>query len=157
MISELKFLSLPVALLPVVALVVAAAVFVLYRRSTRPVSKWAQGLLGIMRWTLLAVLVACLFEPAWTRTEPSQHKPLLAVMIDTSASMSLADGASGIARAEEAKNILEQVKDDLEDRSNSLEIRHYAFDDRARRVEPQDAFQPIGSRTALLDLSLIHI
>ena len=88
-------------------LVVAAAAVVLtavfYRRMF--------GTLGLLRWQLLLVLrlaavvvvVLLLFRPVFSYYKDLKERPSLVFLLDSSASMSIADDASGVTRFNQAR------------------------------------------------------
>ncbi len=87
---DLKFSALAIYPILLLALAVLFTLFI-YRRTTPPVANWLRrGLAGLRSFALAAALLL-LFEPilslAWQRSQ----KPVVAVLIDGSASMTLSD------------------------------------------------------------------
>lgn len=78
--------------------------FFVYRRINPPVSGRLKRFLTLLRIASLGIILFILFEPilnlSWHRVE----KPIIGVLLDTSASMSLTD--EGKLRSEQAKKIL---------------------------------------------------
>ncbi len=104
---------------------IGLSVFV-YRRTNPPVPNWLKNVLTILRIASLIIILFILFEPiltlSWTRTE----KPVIAVLLDNSASMSLTD--NGNIRSEKAKGVLRS--DLFQKSSNNKELEFYQFSDR---------------------------
>jgi hypothetical protein len=75
-----------------------------YRWTIPPVPRWLRRILAILRIASLAIILFILFEPilniSWNRTE----KPIVAVLLDNSASMTLKD--NGEVRSDNAKAIV---------------------------------------------------
>lgn len=145
------FESLPVALLPLALLVVIGLVALLYRGTAKPVDRRWRIFLGGMRWALIAGIIICLFEPAWTRSETLHQKGIFAVVLDTSSSMALSDGGNGATRLDQARGIVEDARPALEKIAESLSVRYYALDTRPHRIAAPGDCSPTGIRTALLD------
>ena len=97
-----------------------------YRRTIPPVPNWFKRILTILRMVALIIILFILFEPilslSWNRTE----KPILAVLVDNSASMSLTD--DGKTRADKAKTVLES--DLFQNISKEMEVEYYQFSDK---------------------------
>ena len=91
-----------------VALVVAFILLSIwiYRRTNPPVSGFIRRLLIALRILTLFIVTLILFEPLLTITLDRVQKPIIAVLLDTSASMNLKDARSH--RAGDATNVLRQ-------------------------------------------------
>ena len=130
-----------------VALVLAAA---FYRR--------AFGALGFRRWRLLfslrasAILLAVmlLFQPVLSYQSESTERPGMVLLLDTSASMGIADDASGTTRFEQARAKLEKWREKLE---RDFRLRTIAFSEQAvplERAEQLSGLTATGNGTSLL-------
>jgi len=87
---DLKFSALAIYPLLLLALAVLFTLFI-YRRTTPPVANWLRrGLAGLRSFALAAALLL-LFEPILSLAWQHSQKPVVAVLIDRSASMTLAD------------------------------------------------------------------
>lgn len=97
-----------------------------YRRTIPPVPNWFKKLLTALRIVSLLIILFILFEPilslSWNRTE----KPIVAVLLDNSASMSLTD--DGEARSGKAKTVLNS--DLFKKIFQDGEIEYYQFSDK---------------------------
>lgn len=82
---------------------IGLSIFV-YRRTIPPVPNWFKKILTLLRISSLIIILFILFELilslSWNRTE----KPIIAVLLDNSASMSLTDDAE--IRSDKAKTVL---------------------------------------------------
>lgn len=124
---DLKFSTF--VLYPLLLLAVAILfTFFIYRSTTPPVAHWLRRLMAGLRTFALAAALLLLFEPimslAWQRSE----KPVVAVLIDQSASMKLADslGVRGeIARQTLTMPWVEQLR-------TRADISYFAFSDSLR-------------------------
>lgn len=94
-----------------------------YRWTMPPVPRWQRRNLMVLRAAALIALLAMLFEPllrlTWRRTE----KPIVAVLVDNSASMSLSDANQ--VRSEKIKSILHSPL--FRKPSNAVEYDLYQF------------------------------
>ncbi|UCE05727.1 MAG: hypothetical protein JSW07_19375 [bacterium] len=97
-----------------------------YRRTNPPVPDWLKRVLTILRIVSLVIMLFILFEPilslSWNRTE----KPIIAVLLDNSASMSLTD--DGDIRSDKAKKVLNS--DLIQKIAKDKEVEFYQFSDR---------------------------
>ncbi|MEK7727147.1 MAG: vWA domain-containing protein, partial [candidate division KSB1 bacterium] len=121
---DLKFSAFVLYPLLALALAILFTLFI-YRRTTPPVADWLRRVLAGLRSFVLAAALLLLFEPilslAWQRSE----KPVVAVLIDQSASMKLADSLG--ARGEVARKVLAMPwVNQLRERA---EVAFFAFSD----------------------------
>ncbi|HEX9972356.1 MAG TPA: vWA domain-containing protein, partial [bacterium] len=109
---DLKIHSSIILFLLIFAFLIGLSIYV-YRWTIPPVPRWLKRTLAILRMISLIIILFILFEPilnlSWNRTE----KPIVAVLLDNSASMTLKD--NGEARADKAKAI---VRSDLFQKSS---------------------------------------
>jgi hypothetical protein len=96
-----------------------------YRRTIPPVPNWFKRILTVLRIVALIIILFILFEPilslSWNRTE----EPIIAVLLDNSASMSLTD--DGKIRSEKANSVLESGL--FQNISRDSEVEYYQFSD----------------------------
>jgi hypothetical protein len=111
-------------------LLAIAFTFFIYRTTTPPVTTWLRRGLAVLRTFALALALLLLFEPVLTFGLQRLQKPAVAVLVDRSASMTLADSA--VVRADLVRQALSLpwVKE-LEKRA---EIAGFAFSDSLRRM-----------------------
>jgi len=114
------------------ALLIVAAVSLSYLRTTRPLSPaWKAWFIGL-RSAVLIIIVFCLLRPVVDVRQAPPQDTYLAVLLDNSQSMSIADvdGESRLAAASSA--FLEgPVAEKL---AESFQLRSFAFDQRTRRL-----------------------
>ena len=132
---------------------VAAAVLLLaalgYRRSFGhlPARTWKRLL--ALRAAALMLVVLLLFQPVFRmETEVVERRGLI-LALDTSASMSTADDATGVPRIEQARRKILEWSDKL---ARDFDLHWVAFSDRAATVErPSDLakLNPDGQATSL--------
>lgn len=103
---------------------IGLSIFV-YRRTIPPVPNWFKKLLTALRIVSLLIILFIIFEPilslSWNRTE----KPIVAVLLDNSASMSLTD--EGKARSNQAKAVIKAEQ--FEKISSDKVLEFYQFSD----------------------------
>ncbi len=108
--------------------------FFVYRHTIPPVPNWLKRSLTILRIISLIIILFVLFEPilslSWNRSE----KPVVAVLLDNSASMSLTD--NGQSRSNKARKVLESGL--FQKISKDKEIEYYQFSD---NLAPLDLLQ----------------
>jgi hypothetical protein len=126
---DLKLSSALVYPLLLILLAIAFTFFI-YRATTPPVANWLRRGLAVLRTFALALALLLLFEPVLTFGLQRLQKPTVAVLVDRSASMTLADSA--IVRADLVRQALSLpwVKD-LEKRAV---IAGFSFSDSLRRM-----------------------
>jgi hypothetical protein len=97
-----------------------------YRRTIPPVPDWFRRILAALRIGSLIIILFILFEPilslSWNRAE----KPIIAILLDNSASMLLTD--DGKTRSDRAKTVLKS--DLLLNISKNKEFEFYQFSDK---------------------------
>lgn len=132
------------------ALVLLALLFtwLIYRRTTPPVSRFLRRLLAALRGFVLAAAVLLLFEPILGIALQRVHKPAVAVLIDRSASMTLPDSAG--TRAEKTRAALALPW--LERLREQAEVSFFAFSDSLYPVTP-DSFAGLAFNGDGSDLS----
>jgi len=116
-------------LLALIALI-GLSVFV-YRRTIPPVPNWFKRILITLRVLALIIILFILFEPilslSWNRTE----KPIIAVLLDNSASMLLTD--DGKVRSDKAKTVVGSGI--FQKSSRDKEIEYYQFSDNLAPID----------------------
>lgn len=128
---DLKFSAFVIYPLLLLALAILFTLFI-YRSTTPPVAQWLRRVLAGLRTFVLAAALLLLFEPimslAWQRSE----KPVVAVFIDQSASMKLADSLG--VRGEVARQALTMPwVAQLRERA---EVAFFAFSDSLHALTP---------------------
>ena len=140
---------IPLALWMPLALA-AAGLLVAYALASRG------RMLGRRRGAILALMglavavpLVVLLNPTWMdRVPPPPGKPLLSVLVDTSASMDVRDGPQLRSRYQEACRIAKSLVNDLGDRYE-VRLRGFAAESLPTGVEALEAKQPDGAATDL--------
>ena len=103
---------------------------------------WAYGRLGVdgrvrtacvaLKFTALALIASCLFEPLWSGTRAEPGANLFVMLADNSRSLSVTDGDSNAKpRGEELKRVATNNKSDWVTRlEQDFDVRRYLFDAR---------------------------
>ncbi len=120
---------------PVLAALLFGA-FMLYRRVPPAVSPALRRTLLVLRIGALAVVVFVLLEPVVRLTRTGSERPVVAVLLDTSRSMAIADGTGGMRRGDEAIALLNEII--VERVARDAEVRAFGF---AGDVEPLDTYR----------------
>jgi hypothetical protein len=126
-------LKLSAAVIYPLLLILLAVVFTLfiYRNTTPPVANWLRRSLATLRTFSLALALLLLFEPIFSLGWQRLQKPTVAILIDRSASMTLADSA--IARAEVVRQTISSPwREELEKRA---ELAFFSFSDGLRQLQ----------------------
>ena len=104
----------------------------IYRKTNPPVPQWLKNILIGIRLLALLIILFILFEPilnlSWYRSE----KPIVAVLLDTSASMSLKDLDK--SRAEKAITVLNAPV--FQDKNKDLKFEFYHFSTNLKELLP---------------------
>ena len=118
------------------ALALAALLFIafrLYRRVPPSVSAALRLVLLSLRTAALVVVILVLLEPVVRLSRAHTERPIVAVLLDTSRSMSTRDGTGGMSRGEEAVELLNQVV--LPRVARDAEVRAFGFDLELARLD----------------------
>src|SRR5439155_27047644 len=129
------------------SMIIAVLLFVSYFWARRRSNRWLRlGLVGL-RWSAIAAVLLCWFDPQWIEPIKHQQKSRVAVLLDTSRSMSIKDVPPG--RLAEGRNWLQkkfapQVPD-------NVVVQYYAFNQALESLASLDTARPEGTATALAD------
>ena len=123
------------------------AVWCYARASPRPAWTRVAALVTLRSLAILCALFA-LAGPEVRTTELVSERLRLAVLLDESRSMSIADARGGLSRADHAAALFKKSADVFKGLENDFNLAYYSFD---RVLRPQSAphFEPSGSFTAL--------
>lgn len=120
-----------------------------YRRATRHLSRGKRWTLLSLRIAAVMLIILLLFEPVVHYTRTIQTRPGLAILLDQSASMRIADDASGKPRFDLAREAIREWHKRLGD---DFDISMVAFSQPAQRVktvEELETLVPDGEATSL--------
>ncbi len=141
---DLKFSTAFIYPLLLILLAIIFTLFI-YRDTTPRVANWLRRSLAALRTFALALALLLLFEPVFSLGFQRSQKPIVAVLVDRSASMNLAD--STIKRAEVVRSAFSLPW--LKALQNRAEIAAFSFSDSLRRMNvdtlPQMRFNGDGS------------
>jgi hypothetical protein len=108
---------------------------------------WRAGLIWLLQFCLAALLLVLLWQPAITVAELKPQQNIIAVLVDDSRSMAIAD--SGSPREHDAvKSLQKGVIADLE---KKFQTRIYRFDTHVTRVADLAQLQPTAPATRIGD------
>ncbi len=125
-----------------ISLFIVAAVWLSYHRTTRPLSPaWKAWFIGLRSLVLILILF-CLLRPVVNTRQVSPQDTYLAVVLDNSQSMTIAD-MDGRSRAEAAADafLAGPMADEL---AESFQLRSFAFDQTTRRLAPGESDGALG-------------
>ncbi len=136
-----------VLLLAIVGIAAGIAALLWKRRAlTVPqLRTWRAGVLWALQAALAALLLVLLWEPAITIAELKPQQNIIAVMVDDSRSMAIADrGASREAQAVQALSggVLDALK-------KNYQVRLYALDSRPARIVSLNQLHPAAGATRI--------
>ena len=132
--------------------VAAAAVLpagAFYWRAFRGLRPWQWQALLALRIAAILLIVLLLFRPVFSLSKDVRQRPALVFLLDRSASMSIADGATGVSRFNQARGQIEKWWDRL---GGDFDLHLLEFAEQARPLEgPQDlaSLRPDGKATSL--------
>ena len=104
--------------------------FAYYRKTVPPKTPLVKGILFFLRWTALITVILCLIEPVIHIGFKKSLKPVLAVLLDRSASMSVRD--NGSVRSESALDLWQNSR--LSSLFNNGSAEGYAFSTEAQSI-----------------------
>ncbi len=108
--------------------------------------------LAILRIGLVCAVAVLLFFPSLTRESREVYRPALAVLLDTSASMTLKESSDSSSRYDRARARLQEIRRQFQE---DFDINLYLFAREARRVqsEPEEAL----GRDTDLSTAVAHV
>lgn len=138
---------------PLVALLlfalIPALVWLLYRRTTRVLTPRWKTLLITLRSAVLMILLLMLMRPVITTFEVNPQETWLAVLVDDSASMQIADAAGGSTRQQAVASALYGDDGILSALSERYQVRTFAFGQSLRRINDQGEFSADANASSL--------
>jgi uncharacterized membrane protein len=113
------------------------------------ISKWRAGAVWLLQSLLIATVLVLLWQPAITVAELAPQQNVIAVVLDDSRSMAIADGDGKLTREAAAKKALEGgVLAGLQKR---FQVRLYRLDSRVARAATLTEIQPTAPATHIND------
>ncbi len=134
--------------------VASAAGLALLIRSRLPqaapnISKWRAGAVWLLQSLLIATVLVLLWQPAITVAELAPQQNVIAVVLDDSRSMAIADSDGKVTREAAAEKALEDGV--LAGLQKKFQIRLYRLDSRITRAAALEEIQPTAPATHLND------
>jgi len=129
------------------ALLIVAAVWASYHRTTRPLSPpWKAWFIGLRSMVLILILF-CLLRPVVNTRQVSPQDTYLAILLDHSQSMDIAD-VNGRRRGEVAAGAF-LAGPVMEELAETFQLRTFAFDQNTRRVGGDGVLGEPGTGSAI--------
>ncbi|MDO8270339.1 MAG: glutamine amidotransferase [Gammaproteobacteria bacterium] len=151
-IQEGRF-SFAYGLNPLLVLVFAAAlvalVWFLYRKTTRTLTPGWKTLLITLRSLVLILLLVCLLRPVITTEQVVPQESYLAVLVDDSQSMSIADLGGSQTRAAAVSDLLYGDDGIVEPLGESFQVRTFRFDKSTQRISEPGALTAAGTASSI--------
>lgn len=130
-------------------LLIPPLVWLLYRRTTRPVTRRWKNLLIGLRSAVLMLLLLLLMRPVITTFEVNPQETYLAVLVDDSASMRIADVAGFESRQQAVADALYGEGGIVEGLADRYQVRTFAFNQTVRRVSGAEELTAQGNASGL--------
>jgi uncharacterized membrane protein len=149
--SQFGFGARPSVLL-VVALVagLAALIYFIYvNRSVRLAPRWRAGLIAL-RVGLITVIIFCLMRPVIVAPSVVPQSSFVAVLMDDSASMNLADEA-GRTRLDSVKRLMSAGSQFRAALADKFKVRAFKFASSAERVQDAEELTGAGEQTNMVE------
>ncbi|GAB6166473.1 glutamine amidotransferase [Thermostilla marina] len=142
--------SLWLALL--VACALAAVVWLVTPQEVEP--RRRRFVLVALRWMTFVLLIVLLLRPTLIYTSYSRISASIAILVDDSKSMSVADELNGATRYERAANILAEADNELKRLAENFDVQAYTFSENVEPVALENGRlrlpeSPEGSQTAI--------
>jgi uncharacterized membrane protein len=149
--GELGFsVRMPVELKLLLIAAAAALVWWLYRRTQQSITPMRRRVLTALRAAVIAIVIVMILGPTLRLPKLKSEETFVAMMIDTSRSMSIEDSASGGSRFDAARKTLLDEKSGIAPRlQNEAALRLFGFSDGAKRISDQRLLLVDGDRTNL--------
>ncbi|TFH73621.1 hypothetical protein E3V39_10525 [Gammaproteobacteria bacterium LSUCC0112] len=130
-------------------LMIPAVVWLLYRRTTRPITRRWKNLLIGLRSAVLMLLLLLLMRPIITTFEVNPQETYLAVLVDDSASMQIADVAGFESRQQAIADALYGEGGIVAGLADRYQVRTFAFNQSVRRVGDASELTAQGNSSSL--------
>ncbi len=113
------------------------------------ISKWRAGAVWLLQSLLIATVLVLLWQPAITVAELASQQNVIAVVLDDSRSMAIADGGGNLTREAAAEKALEDGV--LAGLQKKFQVRLYRLDSRVTRAATLREIQPTAPATHIND------
>jgi hypothetical protein len=112
---------------------------------------WRVGVLWLMEWLLVAMVLLSLWQPAITVAELTSQQNIIAILVDDSRSMAIADSGSDGASTREAAAIKAMQNGVLTGLQKRFQTRIYRLDSKVARISTLDEVKPGAAATHIGD------
>jgi hypothetical protein len=113
------------------------------------ISKWRAGAVWLLQSLLIATVLVLLWQPAITVAELAPQQNVIAVVLDDSRSMAIADSSGKLTREAAAEKALEDGV--LAGLQKKFQVRLYRLDSRVTRAAAPAEIQPTAPATHIND------
>jgi hypothetical protein len=113
------------------------------------ISKWRAGAVWLLQSLLIATVLVLLWQPAVTVAELAPQQNVIAVVLDDSRSMAIADSDGKVTREAAAEKALEDGV--LAGLQKKFQVRLYRLDSRVTRAAATKEIQPTAAATHIND------
>jgi uncharacterized membrane protein len=120
-------------------------------RAAPQISRWRAGTLWLLQFLLIATVLILLWQPAMTVAELASRQNVIAVVLDDSRSMAIADSGPGGNQSRELAAKKALTGGVLEGLQKRFQTRIYRLDTSVAQVPGLDAIQPSAAATHLND------
>ena len=128
---------------------IPVVVWFLYKRTSRPLTpRWKTLLIGL-RSAVLMLLLLMLMRPVITTFQVNPQETWLAVLVDDSASMQIADAGGGSTRQQAVTAALYGEEGILAALAERYQVRTFAFGQSLRRINDQGEFSAESNASGL--------
>ncbi|MGA9882596.1 MAG: glutamine amidotransferase [Candidatus Acidiferrales bacterium] len=137
-------------LVALILLAAAGFAFLIWSRRSQLTPRmrgWRAGIIWLLQFCLAALLLVVLWQPAVTVAELKPQQNIVAVLVDDSRSMAIAD--SGSTREADAVKALQNGV--IADLQKNFQTRVYSFDTQIARVSNLQQLQPTAAATHIGD------
>jgi hypothetical protein len=140
-------------LLLIVASMVALALLIRMRLTevAPKLRTWRAGVIWLLQSLLIAMLLLLLWQPAVIVAELSSQQNIIAVLVDDSRSMAIADSGSDGTATREAAAVKAMQDGVLAGLQKRFQARIYRLDSKIARAAALDGIRPIASATHISD------
>jgi uncharacterized membrane protein len=141
-----------------VGLVIVSGIVVLSWRASRGASTWRRAILIGLRGAAAVGALVVLLEPAVELRQVAREPNRIAVLIDDSKSMSLAESANGPTRIERVRKLLRDSQGTLDAWEREHKIDYYTFAETVNSTSPTAlAADPAQGKSTLIRKALEYV
>jgi uncharacterized membrane protein len=121
------------------------------REAAPKLRTWRAAVLWLMEWLMVAMVLLLLWQPAITVAELTSQQNIIAILIDDSRSMAIADSGSDGTASREATAIKAMQNGVLAGLQKRFQTRLYRLDSKVARISTLDEVKPVAAATHVGD------